>query len=95
MPTLHPTFRVVAGVCCLLLTALPGAMLPGAAVAGGWVNKLPPNQLVPDSGRRNHVFYVGETQGAFEQRIVVQVDLSHGQIIGRPPIGMHFMQSVV
>ena len=37
-------------------------LLAGAstALAGGWVGKFPQNMVKPESGRRNHVFYVGE-----------------------------------
>ncbi len=34
---------------------------PAGATAGGWSFPLPPNLVTPDSGRRNHVFFVGET----------------------------------
>jgi len=51
----------------LHLTLIASALLAGAAAspagarAGGWSFPLPPNLVTPDSGRRNHVFFVGET----------------------------------
>jgi len=34
-------------------------------------------------------FYVSESQRLSEQRIVVQVDLAHRQIVRSPPVGIH------
>ncbi|HYW80218.1 MAG TPA: hypothetical protein VE890_11605 [Thermoguttaceae bacterium] len=47
---------VAASAICYVLCL---ASAP-AARAGGWVHQLPPNRMKPESGRRNHVFYVGE-----------------------------------
>jgi hypothetical protein len=48
----RPAFWTVWCALCLA-PALP-------ARAGGWVHQLPPDLVQPESGRRNHVFYVGE-----------------------------------
>jgi hypothetical protein len=36
--------------------------------------------------------HIVKRQGAFEHGIVFKVDLAHGKIIGRAPVGVHFGQ---
>jgi F5/8 type C domain len=44
----------------LLSIALLGLSLGDATAPAGWTMKNPPNLVTPASGKRNHVFYVGE-----------------------------------
>ena len=50
-----------SATCLFLLTTswVLCASCPPAQ-AGGWTNKKPANLVTPESGKRNHVFYVGE-----------------------------------
>ena len=50
------TFLVVVG----LVSVWAALGDPPTAGARGWVGKMPPNRTKIDSGRRNHVFYVGD-----------------------------------
>ncbi|MHB1035232.1 MAG: hypothetical protein ACYC35_19265 [Pirellulales bacterium] len=62
MPTPKPHRRSCPNVTGLFVLffalSLPGQIRP--AVAGGWSWALPPDLVKIDSGRRNHVFYVGD-----------------------------------
>ena len=56
----NPKEHAVRRTLLLLLPAVLifGAICPTARC--GWTNTRPPNVVTPDSGKRNHVFYVGE-----------------------------------
>jgi len=51
-----PSRTLIAAVLLIATCSAPGPVNP----AGGWSWKLPPNLVVPDSGKRNNVFYVGQ-----------------------------------
>src|ERR1043166_1886563 len=45
---------------------------------------------VPEQAR----FDVFAPEGPFEQRISIKINLAHGEVIGRAPIGIHFWQQI-
>ena len=41
---------------------------------------------------QQHVLDIRERERPLQQRVVVQINLAHGQIIGRPPVGIDFTE---
>ena len=54
------------------------------------VNEVLPGGRAPVS--EQHGLHIRERQRPFQQRIVVEINLAHRQIVGRAPVGVHFAE---
>ena len=54
------------------------------------VDEILPGRRAPMS--EQHVFDIFEFQRAFQQRVVVKINLADGEIIGGAPVGVHFLE---
>jgi hypothetical protein len=40
-------------------------------------------------------FYIVEREWALEERIIFEIDLADGEVIGRAPVGVHFADFIL